>query len=146
MSKPYFVGGLHNVLFAAGIGGLLICACVIFRQWFLECDIQISAIDLVCQYPLNNRCGYEYLGVDKKGVFSKVDLAYTFRRDELAMGDLVKKEKFSFTSQLNGRGVVWEFEVQYLAGLVLSLLVLGLWRILTLKLSHMARLPAQTEH
>jgi hypothetical protein len=133
MRKPFFVTGPHNILFVAGIVGCLFFLQAIFHLWYFECEIRILSIELVCQQPLNNRCQYEYLGQYKDGTLSKVDLAYMFRRDELAIGDSVKKDKFSFEYQLNGKKIVWEFANHYLSILFFSLLVLGLWRYLTSK-------------
>lgn len=133
MRKPFFVTGLHNFFFVAGIVGCLIFLQAIFHQWYFESEIRILAIELVCEQPLNNRCQYEYLGQHKDGTVSKVDLAYMFKRAELAIGDSVKKDKFGFEYQLNGEKMVWGFASHYLSILFFSLLALGLWRYLTPK-------------
>jgi hypothetical protein len=53
--------------------------------------------------------GFEYLGQYKDGTLSKVDLAFMFRRDELVIGGSVKKDKFSFEYQLNGKKLFGNF-------------------------------------
>ena len=133
LTKPFFLTGLHNFFFVAGITGCLICLQAIFHQWYFECEIRIFSIELVCQQPLNNRCQYKYIGQYKDGTLSQVDLAYMLRRDELAIGDSVKKNKFSLVYQLNGKKMFWEFISHYLIILFFSLLALGLWRYLTLE-------------
>ena len=133
MRKPFFVAGLHNILLVAGIVGCLIFLQATFHTWYFECEIRILEIELVCQQPLNNRCQYEYFGEYKDGTLSKIDFAYLFGTGELTVGDSVKKNKFSFEYQLNGKKMVWEFASHYLKILFFSLLALGLWRYLTPK-------------
>ena len=134
MRKPFFVTGLHNFFFAAGIVGCFIFLQAALHTWYFECEIRVLKIELVCQQPLNNRCQYEYLGEYKDGTLSKIDFAYLFRTGELTVGDSVKKDKFSFEYQLNRKKMVWEFASHYLSILFFSLVALGLWRYLTLKI------------
>ena len=131
MRKPLFVTGLHNFFFAAGVVGCFIFLQAVFHQFYFECEIRILSIELVCQQPLNNRCQYGYWGKHKDGTLRKFDLSYMFRRDELSVGDSVKKEKFGFVYQLNRKKMVWGVAGHYLKILAFSLLALGLWRYLT---------------
>lgn len=133
MRKPFFVTGLHNLFFAAGIVGCLIFLQATFHTWYFECEIRILKIELVCQQPLNNRCQYEYFGEHKDGTLSKIDFAYLFGTGELTVRDSVKKDKFSFEYQLNGKKMVWGFASHYFSILFFSLLALGSWRYLTPK-------------
>jgi hypothetical protein len=134
MGKPFLVKGPHNVLLVAGLVGGLFFLGALFQQLFFEYDFRIMAIELKCQQPLNNRCIYEYSVMRKDGSLSKVELdGYMFRREELAVGNSIKKNKFSFEYQVNGERMVWGFADYYLWILLLSFCTLGLWRYLTPK-------------
>lgn len=134
MRKPFFVTGPHNIVFVAAIVGCLICSAALFHQWYFESEIRILAVENACEQPLNNRCQYEYLAEHKDGTLSRISFdIYMFRKDELAVGSSIKKSKFSFEYQMNGRKMAWGFAGHYLKILFFSLLALGLWRYLTPK-------------
>lgn len=132
MRKPFFVTGSHNILLVASIVGCLIFLAAVFHQLYSDYEIRILAIENVCEQPLNNRCQYLYLVEHKDRTLSKISFdIYMFRKDELAVGNSIKKDKFSFEYQLNGNKMVWGFASHYLSILFFSLLALGLWRCLT---------------
>jgi hypothetical protein len=132
MRKPFFVSGPHNLLFVAGIVGCLICLRGVFLQLTYEYDFKVLAIGLKCQQPLNNRCVYEFSVMLKDGSVDEIQLeGYMFRHEEVAVGNTIKKGKFSFGYQVNGKRMNWAFAVNYLWVFLFSLSALGLWRNVT---------------
>jgi hypothetical protein len=134
MKKPFFSKGPHNILFAAGIVGCLFFLEALFHQMYLEYDFRVLAIETKCEQPLNNRCIYKYSVKHKDGSVSKVELdGYLFREEELAVGNSIKKEKFSFEYLVNGERTVWGFANYFLLIFFASISSLWIWRHLTTK-------------
>lgn len=134
MRKQLFIKGPHNILFVAGIVGLLFFLGALFNQLNFECDFSILSIETKCQQPLNNRCIYEYSVKSKSGLLSKIGLdGNLFVSEDLAVGKSIQKNKFSFVYQVDGKRTNWTFANYYLGIFFISILAFGLWRYLTFK-------------
>jgi hypothetical protein len=134
MNKSFFVQGPHNILLMAGILGCLMCIPALLNQWYFDSEVRILAIENVCQQPLNNRCQREYLVEHKDKTLSKISSSFfSFKSDDLAVGDSLTKHRFSFGYQVNGKAPTFGYTRRDSAILFLSLLALGLWRYFSLR-------------
>ena len=132
MRKPFFVTGPHNALLVAGIVGFLFFFDGIISAFNVGYDMRILEVQPVCEQPLNNRCVYQYSVEQGNGTLSKIKLpGYMFSDSELAVGNKIKKSRYSFEYQVNEKLVSWGFSGHYLTIFVLSLFALSLWRYST---------------
>jgi len=135
MRTRLFVKGLHNVLLFLGVVGILLCVHGLYCEMFLDYNMRIMGIQIVCEQPLNNRCRSLYSIQRTDGTQETITTLYgsMFRDSEIVPGNTIKKAKFSFEYEVNGEKVGWAYAGHYLLVLLLSLIAIGLWRWFTPK-------------
>lgn len=133
MSKPFFVKGLHNIILYVGIMLFYPLFYGLYYEMYYDWDFRVLGVSIVCEQPLNNRCSNEYQVVNSDGTSSKIPShqLVAFDPDDLRIGNVVKKNKFSFEAEVNGTRKFWPEAGQTIAILALQLLAVGIWRVLT---------------
>ena len=128
MIKWEFVKGAHNLLLYIGVAILGLCLYGVLNVFWTGLDAQVLARESVCEQPLNNRCQYLYTLRKPDGEQLKTAMsAYIFDASDLAIGNYLKKNKFSFGYEVNGQKKSWPFFLHYLYLLLVSVFALGLW-------------------
>ena len=123
MRRPVFVTGIHNAILYFAIIVLLHGSYVVLFQFFYECDVRVSEIKTVCQKPLNKGCGPVYSDAKSRDV----DFGYLVGVGEVSAGDTVRKSKYGFAFEHNGKRANWQFLGFYLRLIVGSIFALVIW-------------------
>lgn len=135
ISKFRLVKGKHNILLVIGFFCLFSSYDITYYSIFLDYDFRVLSTKYVCEQPLNNRCGNEFLISNKNGdVNNSSVIAFPFNLDELAIGNYIKKSKFSFMYYANGTKFTFGlYQYFWFTCFFSGLLILGLWCYLTCK-------------
>ena len=137
ISKLCLVKGKHNILLVIGYFCLFFSYDITYYSIFVDYDFSVLSKEYVCEQPLNNRCEYEFLISNKNGDVNKSNLiTFVFNLDELAIGNSLKKSKFSFKYYINGTKFTFGlYQYFWFTCFFSGLLILGLWCYLTCKKS-----------
>lgn len=128
LANPLFEGGAHNLLLYLVIIGFVFFCYAVLDAWRTELDVRIVDRETVCAQPLNNRCRYQYTVTlpDKKSA-KLTGSGFFFDPDDWVVGNLIRKNRFSFVYAVNGKEKIWPFVSNFIGLLFCNILAFRLW-------------------
>lgn len=132
MKKLQVLDEIHNIFFVVAIImlGLSIISSVLYILTVF--DFQILRTSTVCEAPLNNRCVNHFEVRDGSGIVSDfVPSGWTIPKEQLVVGNHVKKNRLSVDYSVNDVDMTWKYLNFHLILAMCGGALLVVWYLIT---------------